>query len=302
MNTRSAWAVVAQREISIRLRDKTFIGSTLLSLVILVGVFGFQTWQSSKDTTFDVAVTSQSQQMGQVLHTAGTKGGHVGVDLVDVADDDAAEAALDNGKADVWLHRTDGGWQLTGKDDVDDQLEGFAEKTISQTVMADNAQQAGTSIGKLQQGATVSTASLNGDADQEAAGQVVGFIMAILFYMSAIMFGSYLAMSVTEEKQSRIVEIIATSIPLRQLLIGKLVGMVVLAVAQMMLYALIELPREAPLGVEAQRQHGVDGGEGQKRDEIAQQAGEFHHSVPLKMPCGRRISITIMMAKATAGL
>ena len=129
--------------------------------------------------------------------------------------------------------------KLIGKDSVDDQLKGFAGETISRRVMADNAQQAGTSIGKLQQGATVSTASLNGDADQEAAGQVVGFIMAILFYMSAIMFGSYLAMSVTEEKQSRIVEIIATSIPLRQLLIGKLVGMVVLAVGQMMLYALI---------------------------------------------------------------
>ena len=239
MNTKNAWAVVAQREISIRLRDKTFIGSTLLSLVILIGVFGFQTWQSNKDTTFDVAVTSQSQQMGQVLHTAGTKGGNVGVDLVDVADDDAAEAALNDGEADAWLERTDDGWKLIGKDSVDDQLKGFAGETISRRVMADNAQQAGTSIGKLQQGATVSTASLNGDADQEAAGQVVGFIMAILFYMSALMFGSYLAMSVTEEKQSRIVEIIATSIPLRQLLIGKLVGMVVLAVGQMMLYALI---------------------------------------------------------------
>ena len=52
--------------------------------------------------------------------------------------------------------------------------------------------------------------------------------MAMLFYMSAVIFGMYLAMSVTEEKQSRIVEIIATSIPLRHLLIGKLVAAVVL--------------------------------------------------------------------------
>ena len=69
--------------------------------------------------------------------------------------------------------------------------------------------------------------------------QAVGFIMAFLFYMAAILFGVYLAQSVTEEKQSRIVEIIATSIPLRQLLLGKLVGAVTLAVAQMLLYCLV---------------------------------------------------------------
>src|SRR5699024_10130797 len=94
-------------------------------------------------------------------------------------------------------------------------------------------------LSTLQEGTTVATDVLDGDAEEQALSQVVGFAMAILFYMAAMIFGMYLAMSVTEEKQSRIVEIIATSIPLRALLFGKLAAAVVLAVGQILLYAAV---------------------------------------------------------------
>lgn len=106
---------------------------------------------------------------------------------------------------------------------------------------AANAQEAGTDLKTLQAGSTVSTDILDGDADQQAAATVVGSIMAVLFYMAAVIFGMYLAMSVTEEKQSRIVELIATSISLRSLLTGKLVAAVTLAVGQLLLYAVVAL-------------------------------------------------------------
>ena len=50
----------------------------------------------------------------------------------------------------------------------------------------------------------------------------MGFAFAFLFYIAALTFGITLASSVVEEKQSRIVEIIATAIPVRQLLAGKI--------------------------------------------------------------------------------
>ena len=106
---------------------------------------------------------------------------------------------------------------------------------------AANAQEAGTDLKTVQAGSTVSTDILDGDADQQAAATVVGSIMAVLFYMAAVIFGMYLAMSVTEEKQSRIVELIATSISLRSLLTGKLVAAVTLAVGQLLLYAVVAL-------------------------------------------------------------
>ena len=55
--------------------------------------------------------------------------------------------------------------------------------------------------------------------------------------MAAMMFGQQIAASVVEEKQSRLVEIIATAIPLRQLLAGKVVGNATIALAQVVLFA-----------------------------------------------------------------
>ena len=47
-----------------------------------------------------------------------------------------------------------------------------------------------------------------------AVAQAVGFVFVFLFYFAALIFGMQLASSVIEEKQSRIVEIIAAAIPL----------------------------------------------------------------------------------------
>lgn len=242
MNTSHAWALVAQRELSVRLRDKAFIISTLVSLVAIVAIFAFQAWNASKDQTYDLVVTSESQQMGQVVEkTAPTVDDDVSITLVDADDEAAAEDAVMSEDADAWLQQTDDGWQLVGKKEVPGSLEDVTSQSISQSVLAANAQEAGTDLKTLQAGSTVSTDILDGDADQQAAATVVGSIMAVLFYMAAVIFGMYLAMSVTEEKQSRIVELIATSISLRSLLTGKLVAAVTLAVGQLLLYAVVAL-------------------------------------------------------------
>lgn len=63
----------------------------------------------------------------------------------------------------------------------------------------------------------------------------VGFAFALVFYMAAVIFGMQIASSVVEEKQSRIVEILAAAIPVRHLLLGKVLGNTLLAVGQMAL-------------------------------------------------------------------
>ena len=242
MNTNHAWALVAQRELSVRLRDKAFIISTLISLVAIVGIFAFQAWNASKDQTYDLVVTSESQHMGQVVEKAAPEvDDNVTVTLVDADDEAAAEDAVMSEDADAWLQQTEDGWQLVGKTEVPGSLEDVTSQSISQSVLAANAEEAGTDLASLQDGSTVSTDILDGDADQQAAATAVGGIMAVLFYMAAVIFGMYLAMSVTEEKQSRIVELIATSISLRSLLTGKLVAAVTLAVGQLLLYAVVAL-------------------------------------------------------------
>ena len=108
-------------------------------------------------------------------------------------------------------------------------------------MLADNAAGVGTTVEALEAGSTVSTAFLRGDAEKAGVAEAVGFVFVFLFYFAALIFGMQLASSVIEEKQSRIVEIIAAAIPLRHLLAGKVLGNTALAVIQLLVYLAVGL-------------------------------------------------------------
>ena len=57
----------------------------------------------------------------------------------------------------------------------------------------------------------------------------MAFGFGLVFFMSAITFGTTIAQSVVEEKQTRVVEILLSTVPARALLAGKVIGNSVLA-------------------------------------------------------------------------
>lgn len=66
---------------------------------------------------------------------------------------------------------------------------------------------------------------------------IVALGFGLVFFMSAITFGSIIAQSVVEEKQTRIVEILMASVPVRVLLAGKILGNSILAIGQIVIIA-----------------------------------------------------------------
>src|SRR5690606_6003421 len=112
---------------------------------------------------------------------------------------------------------------------------------VTEHVMARNAEAAGTTMAELRAGSEVTVEVLDGDADSALLHRIVGIAFAFLFYMAAIIFGMTIATSVLEEKQNRVVEILATAIPIRQILYGKVVGNSALALAQIALYVVVGL-------------------------------------------------------------
>lgn len=61
----------------------------------------------------------------------------------------------------------------------------------------------------------------------------------LVFFMSALTFGSIIAQSVVEEKQTRVVEILMSTIPVRTLLAGKVLGNSILAFGQIAIIAIL---------------------------------------------------------------
>lgn len=233
----TAWMIVARREIISKLTDRAFIFGTLGLIGILAAVFGVQAFMANKATEYAVVTSSSAaQQMAQQVKTvAEADDDKTTVKLTTVADDAAATAAVKDDDV-TWLHQGDDGWILTGKDEVDGDLQASATNAIRDATLTTNAAAAGTTVEDLSRGSAVTTAVLDGDAERAVVAQIVGFALAMLFYLASFTFGLALANSVVEEKASRIVEIITTKISVRELLAGKVMGNLALAFAQMALF------------------------------------------------------------------
>ncbi len=234
----TAWLIVARREIISKLTDRAFIFGTLGLIAILAVIFGVQAFIASKATEYAVVTSSSAaQQMAQeVKKVAEADDDKTTVTLTTVGDDAAATAAVKDDSADAWLHQGDGGWILTGRDEVPGDLTRAATDAIRDSTLSTNAAAADTTVDELTRGSAVTTGVLEGDADRAGVAKVVGFALAMMFYLASFTFGLALANSVVEEKASRIVEIITTKISVRQLLAGKVMGNLALAFAQMALF------------------------------------------------------------------
>jgi ABC-2 type transport system permease protein len=238
---RGAWLLVMQREIVVRALNKSFVIGLVVSIGILAALAGFFAWQGSRVDTYTVAVSSADATGAAAVATATElaaaedSGDQIG--MLEVADDAAARAALTAGDADAWLHEGDDGWVLTAEGEPDSTLTRLVGAGVEREVVGTNAADAGTSVEALTAGSTLTTEQLDAGAMGEQTLFFASFALALLFFTGAITSGSMIAGSVVEEKQSRLVEIIATAVPLRQLLAGKILGSSVIALAQNLLFA-----------------------------------------------------------------
>jgi ABC-2 type transport system permease protein len=240
--TERPWLLVARREVMTKLTDKSFIIGTLITFLLIVGFIGFQVVTEDRTETYTVAATTGSSEAARLLEERAPEvDDSIRVEVEEVASDDAAVAALEEGDADVLLRPADDGWTLVGDESVPGDLEGAAGTVLREAAVAANAEAAGTTLDELQAGSTVDVTLLQGDAEQQAFAQGMGVALAFLFYFAALGFGYTLAGSITEEKSNRIVEIITTKIPVRQLLIGKIAGNTALAIGQTALLVTVGL-------------------------------------------------------------
>ncbi|AIY02323.1 hypothetical protein ART_2724 [Arthrobacter sp. PAMC 25486] len=249
------WLIVTMREVTVKVRDKSFIISTLVTLALIVGSVVISGFLAGKTTTA----------------TIGFAGGSSSATLVSSANDLALEqsqsielvpatfsnggqalAALREGDVDLVLVPSPGGYSLTGLKDVPGSVEKLLADAAGSEALARNAGQLGVDVETLTAGSTITSVLLEGSQERNSMAQAMAFIFSFLFYMSAMIFGMPIANSVVEEKQNRVVEILATAIPIRQLLTGKILGNLILAMGQLCIFvgvgllALTLVPTEIP--------------------------------------------------------
>ena len=242
---KSPWALVALREIQVRLSDRNFLIGTGAMLLLIIASFALQGFLTGGGPqSFKVAVTESNATtvVSSAQDSLQASDAENSISTVEVADATAAQKALTAGDVDAALIPSSTGWEFLTDGEGDNSLQGAITEAARSTALEQNAEAAGTTLPELMAGTTVVPRDISGaDEQSRFVAWIAGFAMAFLFYMTAIFFGMAIANSVVEEKQSRIVEILAAAIPVRALLTGKVLGSTALAFAQMAVIGAVAL-------------------------------------------------------------
>ncbi len=228
------WRVVAGREVRTQGRSKAFLISGTVLALALVALVVTNAVLADRTQTSRVAVADDTAAAAVERGAAAAEAADRNLVVEASRQEDAAsaEAAVRAGEADLALLPADGGYELVGAEDVDGAASELVSAALVQTVTERNAAQEGVDLAALGRGADVEERLLDPGPEDEALRQVAAFVFVALFYVTALSFGMTMASSVTQEKESRVVEILAAAVPVRSLLWGKVAGTSVLAVGQ----------------------------------------------------------------------
>ncbi len=220
----SIW-LVAEREIGSKLRSKAFVISTAILIVAALAsvLWGGFTASNASASGIPVAVTSQTQSAVSGLD---------GLDVTVADSDDAARALVTEGTVDAAL------------------VSGSSESAFDFTVVVKDSVPS-TLLQMLSNTPPVDRLEPGSNA-ADVLRYFIALAFGIVFLIAATTFGGTIAQSVVEEKQTRVVEILISAIPVRALLAGKVLGNTILAMAQIVLLAAV-----AVVGLAVTGQAGV---------------------------------------------
>lgn len=234
MNLSRAIWLIAERDFRERVRSRTFILATALLVVLAVGGvvaanLGKGFFDGTKTRT--VALVDPPEGMATTLNAMGAAFGMT-IKTPNYADAPGATAALNAGTVDAVVV---GVSAARFRDNADSDLESIVSQAARVTGMAQQLGDAGLPPETVQgilspPPIAVSYTDPDGNGEKNAGA---AFVMAIVLFGALMTYNQWILMGVIEEKSTRIVEVLLAVVPPWQLLTGKLLGVLSVAVAQM---------------------------------------------------------------------
>jgi ABC-2 type transport system permease protein len=229
---RGTWQLVARRDLWVRLRERSFLISTLLNLTVISILVLARAFSSGGGPSFDLGYVDDPA----VSTAAADLGRQLGVDIHvrELPGDAAARAALRDGEVDAVVERA----RLLGLSGVDPTLRQIVEGAVRNVRLEqlmnryDVPRSERATAGEV---APLPVAVLEPGDTNRPANAAIAFVGVILLYGQLFGYGIWVATGVIEEKASRVVEMLMSAIRPRQLLAGKIVGIGLLGLGQLVL-------------------------------------------------------------------
>ena len=243
--------IIIAREFNERVRKKSFIITTILMPVLMLGMMAAPTLMMlfAKGETRELLVIDQSSLIAPNLEGDG--------ELVFIPSTESLEQARANqdvfgvlwigedivdNPSNVKLY-TNSSSSMSLEENLSSQMERIIEHERLQRYDIENLEQIMKDV-KV----NVTLTNFRNDLaeegkDEEATSSVIayllGLVLGMMLYMFLIIYGSMVMTSVIEEKGSRVLDVLVSSVSPFQLMMGKILGVAAVAVTQIAIWGVL---------------------------------------------------------------
>ncbi len=239
--------LVIRREFSVRVRKKSFILLTLLTPLLFAALVFVPMWFASIKNGTQKAV-GVADKTGLYLRHFKNSPAYRFVSVPDgrdkklYADDSPYEAVIViSGR----LADTPKAVTVYSRNEVPSGLLSDIKGTLNDCVRQEKLQDAGIPnldkvIEDVQTTVDVATMKYNAEGEASVSNSDVavaaGFVTTFLIYLFVMTYGAVVMQSVMEEKTNRIVELIVSSVKPFQLMLGKIIGVALVGIVQIVIW------------------------------------------------------------------
>lgn len=243
----SQLSTIITREYLERVKRKSFIISTILMPIFMVGLMAlpaliaiFSTPEEKKIAVIDesgvIAKTLQNDNEIKFEISRATLG--------DLTDNDDYDAVLVIGKdiikkpsnATLYTHAAS---SMQLENNIASQIKQTIESIRLREYNIDNLNEI---LAAVNADVKLQTFRIDSDETSETSSTlsyIIGLVMSLMLYMFILIYGQMVMTSIIEEKNNRVLEIVVSSVKPTYLMLGKILGIGLVAVTQILIWAVI---------------------------------------------------------------
>ena len=241
--------IIIQREFLKRVRTKGFIILTITMPFIMAALVFVPLWLSSieNDEQQKVAVIDPTGVYAKALKASKSFAFSAQPVITEEmrSEDSPYDAVVaisgdlvkNNGKVTIYSHK-----------EIPGNMLDYIQSKLNETVQKQKLEATGIAgldkiIDDVQRDVNMRTVKWSKEGDEQASSTyvaiIVGGIFTLLIYIFVITYGGMVMQSVIEEKTNRIIELLVSSVKPFQLMMGKIIGVMLVGIAQMALWGVI---------------------------------------------------------------
>lgn len=242
--------LIIQREYLSRVKKKSFIIMTFLTPLLIAGIYGligYFTYKGIKDSHDKVAVISTNKTLTEKL----VSDENIDYQYVNKPLDEMKKG-LKKSEFDYVLYLPEftlqqpTGVELFGAKQAGLSLSRRIAGDIEELIRTQKLKESGISQNDLDQLKTsvdIATKKIaeTGKEENSSAGAstIIAFIAGVLMFMFIMLYGIQVMRGVIEEKTSRIIEVMISSVKPFQLMMGKIIGIALVGLTQFILWIVL---------------------------------------------------------------